>query len=79
MPVTAPALKAMSRPRASDCGRGLRRAHVGAHRDVHADVAGEARQHRADEEADGDEVAEQDPGEDEDDGADDGDGACTGG
>ena len=53
---------------------GLRRAHVGAHRDVHADVAGEARQHGADEKADGDEVAEQDPGEDEDDGADHGDG-----
>ena len=54
-------------------GGGLRRAHVGAHRDVHADVAGKAGQHGADEEADGDEIAEQDPGEDEDDGADHGD------
>ena len=31
---------------------GLRGAHVGAHRDVHADEAGGARQHRADQEAD---------------------------
>ena len=29
-------------------GRGLRDAHVGAHRDVHADEAGSARQHGAD-------------------------------
>jgi hypothetical protein len=32
-------------------GRGLRGAHIGAHRDVHADEAGRARQHRADQEA----------------------------
>ena len=55
-------------------GGGLRRAHVGAHRDVHADVAGETGKHRADEEADGDEMAEQDPGNDEDHGTDDADG-----
>ena len=32
-------------------GRGLRGAHVGANRDVHADEAGRARQHRADQES----------------------------
>ncbi len=34
-------------------GRGLRRAHIGAHRHMHADKAGRAREHRADQEADG--------------------------
>ena len=37
-----------------------RGAHVGAHRHVHADEAGRARQHRADQEADGGIFAEQD-------------------
>ncbi len=40
-------------------GRGLRGAHIGAHRDVHADEAGSARQHRADQEADRDQHAEE--------------------
>ena len=59
MPVMAPALKASSRPPASELDRRLRGAHVGAHRDVHADEAGGARQHRADREADRDQPAEQ--------------------
>ena len=33
---------------------GLRGADIGAHRDVHADIAGRGRQHGADDEADGD-------------------------
>jgi hypothetical protein len=37
---------------------GLGGAHVGAHRDVHADVAGGAGQHRADDEAAGPEKQE---------------------
>ena len=55
-------------------GRGLRGAHVGAHRHVHADEAGGAREHRADQEADRDPAAEQEPEADEDDHADDRDG-----
>jgi hypothetical protein len=51
MPVMAPALKASFEPAAERRGGGLRGAHVGAHRDVHADEAGGARQHRADQEA----------------------------
>ena len=39
--------------------RGLRGAHVGANRDVHADEAGSARQHRADQEARRDQHAEE--------------------
>ena len=39
--------------------RGLRGAHVGANRDVHADEAGSTRQHRADQEADRDQHAEE--------------------
>ena len=54
MPVTAPALNAMSRPPRERLGRRLRRAHIGAHRDVHADEAGCAREDRADQEADRD-------------------------
>ena len=52
MPVTAPALKATSRPPASDWVAACGGAHVGAHRDVHADEAGRAGQDRADQEAD---------------------------
>ena len=59
MPVTAPALKARSSPPASDVVRRLRGAHIGAHRHVHADEAGRARQHRADQEADRDLPAEE--------------------
>ena len=33
---------------------GSRRAHIGAHRNIHADITGEARQHRADDKADRD-------------------------
>ncbi len=74
MPVTAPELKASSRPAGQRLGRGLRGAHIGAHRDVHADEAGGARQHRADQEADGDQPAEREAEDDEDHDADDGDG-----
>ena len=55
-------------------GGGLRRAHVGAHRHQHADEASRARQHRADQEADGDQPAQQRPDDDEDHDAGDGDG-----
>ena len=55
-------------------GGRLRHAHIGAHRDVHADEAGETREHGADGEADGRPDAEQQPGEDEDHHADDADG-----
>ena len=51
-------------------GRGLRRPHVGAHRHVHADEAGQAGQDGADGEADRDQRSEQRPGDHEDDGAD---------
>jgi hypothetical protein len=54
MPVMAPDLNAMSRPPAKALRRGLRGAHVGAHRHVHADEAGGTRQDGADQEADGD-------------------------
>ena len=53
--------------------RGLGHAGVGAHRHVHADVAGRAREDRADHEADGDvDVLDEDQ-RDRDDDADDGD------
>ena len=52
MPVMAPALNAMLEPAGERADRRLRGADVGAHRDVHADEAGRARQHRADQEAD---------------------------
>jgi GTP-binding protein YchF len=55
-------------------GCGLRRAHVGAHRDVHADEAGEAGQHRTDQKAEGDLLAEQEPEPDQQHDAD----ACDG-
>ena len=70
----APALNASSRPPASDFDRGLRRADVGAHRDVHADEAGGAGQDRADREADRDQPAEQQADDHEDHDADDADG-----
>ena len=59
-------------------GRRLGDADIGAHRDVHADEAGGAREHRADEEADGGVDAEQAAGEDEDHDADDARWWCTG-
>ena len=54
--------------------RRLRGAHVGAHRDVHADEAGGARQDCADGEADRHRPRKQEPKDDEDDDADAGDG-----
>jgi hypothetical protein len=42
-------------------GGGLRGTHVGAHRDVHADVAGSTGQHGADDEADGGGSTEENP------------------
>ena len=58
---------------------GLRRAHIGAHRDEHADEAGGAREDRADGEAEGGDRRKQEPGDDEDDDADDGDGRVLAG
>ena len=55
-------------------GRGLRGAHVGANRDVHADEAGSARQHRADRKADRDQHAEEVGEQREDHDADEADG-----
>ena len=54
--------------------RGLCGAHVGAHRDVHADVAGEAREDRAHREAAGGRPVEEHAEHDEQDDADDRDG-----
>ena len=70
MPVTAPALKAMSRPRAKPLAGAVGDPQVRADRDVHADVAGGARQQRADEIADGNSPVEQ---QKENDGNDDAD------
>ncbi len=64
----------MSRPAASDCEAACARADVGAHRDVHADEAGGARQDRTEEEADRHRKAEQPTDKQEDHHADDGDG-----
>ena len=47
-------------------GRGLRDAHIGAHRHVHADETGSTREHRADQEADGDQPAEREAENEED-------------
>ena len=52
---------------------GLRRAHVGAHRDVHADETGEARQRRADGKSDGDKPAKEITDDEEYDDSDDSD------
>jgi hypothetical protein len=51
MPVMAPARKAVVRPLCR-LSRRLGGADVGAHRDVHADIAGDAREEGADHEAD---------------------------
>ena len=53
--------------------RGLRGAHIGAHRDVHADEAGGAREHRADQEAERHQPAEEVADDEEDHDADDAD------
>jgi hypothetical protein len=60
--------------RADALGGGLRGAHVGAHRDVHADEAAGAREHRADDEADGGLAVEEDADQHRQHHADDGDG-----
>ena len=54
MPVMAPALKAMRERGARPLRAAFGGAHIGAHRDVHADIAGGAREHGADQEADAD-------------------------
>jgi hypothetical protein len=54
-------------------GRGLRRAHVGADGDVHADEAGRARQDRADRKPDRNQRAEEISQQPEDDDADEAD------
>jgi hypothetical protein len=53
---------------------GFRSTDVGADRDVHADIAGDARQNRADDEADGGDRAEREEQDDGDNDADDRDG-----
>ena len=54
--------------------RRFRRAHIGADRNVHADIAGRARERRADQKADRFLPAEERPADREDHGAGDGDG-----
>ena len=73
MPVTAPALKAMSSAAREPLTGRIGDPHVGADRDVHADIAGSARKAGADEVADGDRPVENDEKNDRDDDADDGD------
>ena len=53
MPVTVPPLKATSNAGAMPAAGRLGDARVGAHGDVHADVAGRGREHGADQEAEG--------------------------
>jgi hypothetical protein len=55
-------------------GGGLRRAHVGPHRDQHAGIAGRAREHGADQEAQGGELPDEEEQQTEDDHAHQGDG-----
>jgi hypothetical protein len=69
----APPLKATSSAGPMP-GGGLRGAHVGAHRDVHADEAAGARQHRAEHEADGRLAVQEDEDQHRQHHADDGDG-----
>ncbi len=52
----------------------LRGADIGAHRDIHADIAGRGRQHGTDDEADGDVDAQRQAKDDQDHHADDADG-----
>jgi hypothetical protein len=73
-PVIAPPLKATCSASFSPTARRLRGAHVGAHRDVHADDTAGAGEHRADEEAPGRSPVEEDADEHEQDHADHGDG-----
>jgi hypothetical protein len=53
MPVMAPPLKATFSASLRPTRGGLGGAHIGAHRNVHADIAGSAGQYGADHEADG--------------------------
>ena len=69
----AGAKRDLERRRQSSLG-GLRGAHVGLDRHVHADVAGGTREQRADQVAEADVEAQEDPEQDEDDDADAGDG-----
>jgi hypothetical protein len=73
MPVMAPPLKATLSASLRPTRGGFGGAHVGANRDVHADVAGSAGKHGADHEADGGLGAEEEPDHDRKDGADDAD------
>ena len=66
-------LECQFKPAGERANGGLRGADVGAHRDVHADEAGQARQHRADQEADRDQGAEEVPDDGEDHDADEAD------
>ena len=52
-------------------GRGLRRAHIGANRDVHSDKTGGTREHGADQEADCGRAGQKKPCADKNDGAND--------
>ena len=66
-------LEGQLKPAGERADGGLCGADVGAHRNVHADEAGQARQHRADQEADRDQRAEEVPDDGEDHDADDAD------
>ena len=72
--MTAPGAEGHRQAFGQRAGGGLRGAHVGAHGHQHADEAGRARQHGADQEADGNQPAEQHAHDDEDRDAGDGDG-----
>ncbi len=72
-PGDRPRLEGELEPAGERTDGGLRGAHIGAHRHVHADEAGGAGQHRADQEADRDQPAEQESDDEEDDDADDAD------
>ena len=52
IPVIAPRTKRQRQARLQAGAGGLRRAHIGAHRDIHADIACHARKHRACDKAD---------------------------
>ena len=73
-PGDGPGLERDAQPVRQAPGCGLGRAHVRAHRHVHADVSGRTGQHRADHEPDAGAPVEPQPGQHEDDRADDGDG-----
>jgi len=74
-----PAAKRHIQRRANAAGGGLRRAHIGAHRHIHADEAAGAREHGAHHEAHGRGAVEKDTNENRQHHADDGDGLVLAG